>query len=78
MEALSVGIPWTGGAGGLMWPQLTTVPMGWSHAVYVAQLVNETCTVVYRSGVLSRSRNSVTGAVPTLTSPLTQCMSMTG
>jgi hypothetical protein len=42
--------------------------MGWSHAVYVAQLVNE--NILYRSGLLTRSRNLVTGAVPSPYEPV--------
>jgi len=68
-EAAAASIPWVGHSGvdSLMWPQLTTIPMGWSHAVYIAQSVNE--SVVYRSGLLSRSRNLLSGAVPTPGSP---------
>jgi hypothetical protein len=51
------GLPMAAGR----FPMLTTVPMGWSHAVYVAQEANT--TVVYRSGVLDAQRNMTGGAV---------------
>lgn len=51
VPAAEFGLP----GGGLVYPMLHTVPMGWSHSVNVAQAAHE--HTLYASGALQRERN---------------------
>ena len=64
-ELSSIGAP-VGGA----FPICVTMPMGWSHAVYLAQSAHE--HVLYGSGALSRSDSLLTLSSPTVTA--TSCL----
>lgn len=54
----------TGDADGFVYPMCLTLPMGWSHSVFVAQCVHE--YVLYSSGVVSPLRNVINLSSPLL------------
>ncbi len=51
-----------------LYPCCTTLPMGFSHAVYIAQQVHN--NVLYRSSALNPAHNILNITVPTLTTPV--------